>query len=279
MRLHFLGVRGSTPAPGTNFVRYGGNTSCIAVAHHGDRPSLLLDAGTGARRLVHPLDGAAFRGAVLLTHLHWDHTHGIPFSRSLDHPDAEVELFVPAQAVDTATAAIERSMAPPSFPISPSQLRGRWTISALEPGQHQVAGFSVTAAEVPHKGGRTFGYRVVDNTAAIAYLPDHGPIALGPGPDGLGERHPAALALASDVEALVHDAQYTTEEFGARAGFGHSAIDYAIDLGVRARAQRVVLFHHDPDRTDHELDRIAACHANRRNPEVVVASEDLVLDL
>lgn len=277
MEARFLGVRGSTPAPGADFIRYGGHTSSVALARDGERPTLLLDAGTGARRLSAVLEGEPFRGAVLLSHLHWDHTHGIPFARALDHPDAEVDLYLPAQdpprsAIDVLAAA----MSPPSFPITPEGLSGRWTFTAVEPGTFSAGGFTVTAVEVPHKGGRTFGYRVSDGEAILAYLPDHGPVALGPGPDGLGERHPAALALASGADALVHDAQHTMAEFPAMSGFGHSAIDYAVDLGRMAGAAEVVLFHHDPNRIDDDLEAIAQQWSSSSAPVVTVAAEGTV---
>jgi phosphoribosyl 1,2-cyclic phosphodiesterase len=286
MELHFLGVRGSTPAPGPEFTRYGGNTSCVAIAADGEPPSLVLDAGTGVRRLGARMGGAPFRGALLLTHLHWDHTHGLPFARALDHPDATVDLWLPAQQADAgaglaADAVLARAMGPPHFPIAPSGLRGAWTFGSLEPGTRRFGALEVTAIEIPHKGGRTYGYRVTDGRATITYMPDHGPVALGPGDDGMGERHEAALALADGVDALVHDAQYTGDEFAARANFGHSTVDYAVDLGVRAGARRAVLFHHEPDRTDDDLDAIVARlrDAHGERIEILAAREDLVLTL
>lgn len=286
MQVHFLGVRGSTSAPGAAFVRYGGHTSCVALAHDVARPTLMLDAGTGLRRMGKLLDGAPFRGTVLLSHLHWDHTHGLPFARALDRDDAEVDLWLPAQGAgdgaesETAVGALGRAMSPPSFPIGPTELRGRWRFEGLEPGEHRFEGFTVAAADIPHKGGRTFGYRVSDDHATIAYLSDHGPVSVGPGRDGLGARHPAALALAAGVDVLIHDAQHTVEEFPRLAGFGHSTADYAVDLGARAAAGTVALFHHDPGRTDDEIDAIVASFADRSGPPVVMAGrEDLVLRL
>ena len=278
MRVHFLGVRGSTPAPGVDFLRYGGNTSSVAISRNGGVPDLLLDAGTGARRLASIMDGQPFRGAVLLTHLHWDHTHGLPFAAALDHPDSVVDIFMPAQGIESA-AALARSMSPPNFPITPTQLRGRWTFNALDEGDHDIGGLTIGAREVPHKGGRTFGYRVADETAVVAYLPDHGPTALGPGPDGLGARHHAALALTARADLLIHDAQYTTTELPSRAGFGHSAIDYGVALGREARVRCVALFHHDPDRTDDELDVEARRFSGEVSPTVVVAREGLSIEL
>lgn len=279
MQVQFLGVRGSTPAPGADFVRYGGNTSSVAMGRPGERPDLLLDAGTGVRRLATTLGGDPFRGSVLLSHLHWDHTHGLPFSPSLDHPDSVVDLYLPGQPDFGPLAALERSMGPPTFPITPAQLRGRWTFRSLDEGTHHIGRYTVIATEVPHKGGRTFGYRISDGRSSVAYLPDHGPIALGPGADGLGALHPAALALAGGTDLLIHDAQHTAAELPARARFGHSAMDYAVALGREAGVGCVALFHHDPDRTDDELDRVADRFRDATSPTVLVAYEGLVMEL
>ena len=108
-----LGVRGSTAAPGGEFVRYGGHTSCVAVIPEGsDRPTLVLDAGTGLRDLTSRLDGAAFTGSILLSHLHWDHVQGIPFFVAGDRPDAVVALYVPAQNGRSGRDLLATSMAP-----------------------------------------------------------------------------------------------------------------------------------------------------------------------
>lgn len=276
MRLYICGVRGSTPAPGSDFVRYGGNTSCVALAHADGAPTLVLDAGTGLQRLTQVLDGQPFRGAILLGHLHWDHTHGVPFFRAGDHPDARVDLYMPAQGDPVAVLA--RVLSPPHFPIGPTDLRGDWRFHALEPGDHAIEGFTVTAREIPHKGGRTYGYRISDGRATIAYLSDHSPIALGPGRDGLGEYHDNALELAHDADVLLHDAQYTAAEMKERAEFGHSAIDYAIGLAERAGVRRLLLFHHDPPRTDDAIDELVRA-SQRPGLEIAAAAEGTVIDL
>lgn len=279
MKLHILGVRGSTPATGHEFTRHGGNTSCVALALDGEPPSLVLDAGTGLRHLGDLLGAEPFRGALLLGHLHWDHTQGLPFSRSVDHDGAEVLLCLPDQEDgERAVDVLRRAMSPPHFPIEPEGLRGRWTFEGLQPGFHHLGGFEVLALEIPHKGGRTFGYRVSDGRAAIAYLSDHGPAALGPGPDGWGPYHEAALALAADVDVLVHDAQHTAAELPAVAHFGHSAADYAVRLGERAGARSVLLFHHDPNRTDDQVDGLVASFAGASVP-VTAAVEGTTVDL
>ena len=280
MRLHFCGVRGSTPAPGADFVRYGGHTSCVAVAHDPDLPpALILDAGTGLRRVTALLGGRPFAGTILLTHLHWDHTHGLPFFAAGDRDDARVCLLLPDQQDGAgAEQVLARGMSPPHFPIRPSQLRGSWTFGTVSPGQLKAEGFTVEAREIPHKGGRTLGYRVSDGRSVAAYVTDHCPTVLGPGPDGWGEYHPGAVELAAGADVLVHDAQLLAEELPAQAAFGHPAAEYAVGLARRAGARRVVLSHHRPDRTDDELDQVARRFAASPIP-VTVAVEGLVLDV
>ncbi len=276
MRVTICGARGSTPAPGPEHDRYGGHTSCVALAHDGEPPSLVLDAGTGIRRLTPLLGGRPFTGAIVFGHLHWDHTQGLPFFAGADNPEASTDVYMPAQGDPEEVLA--RFMSPPHFPITPAELRGTWRFHALEPGTHTIAGFTVLALEIPHKGGRTFGYRVSDGEAAVAYLSDHCPTALGPGPDGLGEYHEAAVALARHCDLLLHDSQYLDEELPARASFGHSSVGYAARLAERACARRLLLFHHDPPRTDDELDAVVASMAG--GPVAVDgAVEGMVVDL
>jgi phosphoribosyl 1,2-cyclic phosphodiesterase len=277
VKVHVLGVRGSTPAPGHAFARHGGNTSCVALARDGEPPTLVLDAGTGIRGLAGLLGEAPFRGAVLLGHLHWDHTQGLPFSPAIDHDGAEVRLCLPDQEDgDNAIDVLRRAMSPPHFPIGPEGLRGSWTFEGLQPGLRHIGGFEVLAREIPHKGGRTFGYRISDGPSSVAYLSDHGPAVLGPGPDGWGPYHDSAVALADGVDLLIHDAQHTADELPSRALFGHSAADYAVRLGERSGAKAVLLFHHDPSRTDEQVDAIVASFAGASVPVTAAAEGDII---
>jgi ribonuclease BN (tRNA processing enzyme) len=263
VRITLCGTRGSTPAPGRDFVRYGGHTSCLAIAADGAPvPELLLDAGTGIREVTGLLAGRPFRGTIALTHLHWDHVQGLPFFSGGDRDDAVVRVLLPQPEDGSgAEAALSRGMSPPAFPITPAELRGNWTFAGLEPGQLRAGPFTLLARQIPHKGGRTFGYRVSDGRASIAYLPDHSPADLGPGPEGLGAYHPAALELAAGADIVLHDSFWLAEEFDPDQTGGHAAAEYAAGLAVRAGAGRVVLLHHRPDRTDTDLDKLAASQA------------------
>lgn len=276
MLLRFCGVRGSSPSPGPTTVRYGGNTSCVAISHGDESPSLVLDAGTGLRNLTRALSGAPFQGTILIGHLHWDHTQGLPFFGSGLQPEARVRVLFPEQG--DPTEVMDRAFAPPYFPSRIEDLEGSWTVGSLDEGEHEFEGFTVTAREIPHKLSRTFGFRVSDGTSTIAYLSDHWPTSLGPGADGHGEYHESALLLAKDADLLIHDSQYTNAEFERKAAFGHCTYEYAMGLAEAAGVRALSLYHHDPDRSDDELDAILA-ELPERSFNVSAAKEDTVLKL
>jgi phosphoribosyl 1,2-cyclic phosphodiesterase len=273
VRIDLCGVRGSTPAPGSSFERYGGHTSCVALTPDGaDAPTLILDAGTGIRIATELLGGRPFAGAILLSHLHWDHIQGLPFFGGGDCAGSEVSVLVPDQQTgETALEVLTRPMSPPFFPVAPDALRGSWRFASIDSGHSAHGGFDVLAREIPHKGGRTFGLRVSDGRGSLTYMPDHCPTSLGPGPDGYGEYHEAALELTEGSDVIVHDAQLLASELGAEAAMGHSCAEYAVELTRRAGARSVQLFHHRPDRTDEELTELERAWA--ADPAVALARQ------
>ena len=276
LTVRFWGVRGSTPVSGPDFVRYGGSTSCVTISAGGGDgddgaggalPRLVLDAGTGLLNLARRFGPESFKGTILLTHMHWDHMQGLPFFWAADREAAEVDLRLPiADGDQQAEQILTGVMQPPFFPIGPRGLRGTWTFGPVERGPIEVQGLSVSAHEVPHKGGRTVGYRLTDGTSTVSYVPDHRPTAFGPGDDGFGEYHPAALELARGVDVLVHGGPYRAEESQIADDFGHTTIPYAIGLAVRAGAKRLVITHHSPVRTDEQLDELGRLAADADVP-------------
>ncbi len=280
MEILFCGVRGSTSAPGADFVRVGGHTSCVALTRSGeDTPSLVLDAGTGLQVLTDRLRGAPFRGTLLLTHLHWDHSQGLPFFRSGDQPGSRVHLLIPDQEDGReAVDVLAGSMSPPHFPIRPEGLQGEWSFANLSEGEHLIEDFEVTAVELPHKGGRTFGYRVVDTSgASVVYASDHGPLAMGPGADGHGPLHDAILDLARGADVLIHDAQFTAPELAIAELYGHATVDYCYRLAEAAEVGRLLLFHHSPVRVDDDVDRL--CDLAPPGLDVTIAREGDIIVL
>ncbi|NNE95241.1 MAG: hypothetical protein HKN24_04360, partial [Acidimicrobiales bacterium] len=209
-----------------------------------------------------------------LSHVHWDHVLGLPFFREGDRPGSEVELLIPHQ--DGGQDVLERFFSPPLFPIRISELRGNWSSREIEAGDYTIQDFAVSARDVPHKGGRTFGFRISDGINSIAYLPDHSPTSYGAGPHGDGAHHDAAIELAHNVDLLIHDSQYTDEEFVDRADWGHCTYSYPIGLGDAAGAKQTLLFHHDPFRTDTELDEL---HESLERDDVSFAVEGSTISL
>ena len=247
--LDLLGVRGSTAAPGPDFIRYGGHTSCVAVTAVGSlTPTLVLDAGTGLRSLTQRLAGRAFEGSVLLSHLHWDHVQGLPFFAAGDRDDARVDLYVPAQDARSGRDLLAQTLSPPAFPITPEGLRGAWTFHSLSEGTCNVEDFSVRAVDVTHKGGRTFAYRVERDGASVVYLPDHAPAA------GVSAE---LLDMMRGADVLLHDAQFLEGERPIAVDYGHATVQDAVALAAECAVSLLVLFHHSPTRTDEALDDIA----------------------
>jgi ribonuclease BN (tRNA processing enzyme) len=272
VRIQLLGVRGSTPAPGADFVRYGGHTSCVAITPDGgDRPTLVLDAGTGLRSLTGVLGGRAYEGSIVLSHLHWDHMMGLPFFSAGDREAARVDLYVPAQDGRSGRDLLAQTFSPPAFPILPEGLLGAWTFHALPDGTHDVEGFSVTAVDIEHKGGRTFGLRVEDAAGSLAYLPDHAPDA------GVSDE---LMAMLAGIDVLVHDAQFLEQERSLADDYGHATVEDSINLARACDAGSLVLFHHSPVRTDGALDEIATW-APGVDPDVpvLVAREGMILEI
>ena len=278
MRLLFCGVRGSTPAPGAEFARVGGHTSCVALAHDDQPWTLLLDAGTGIRRVTAELGGRPFDGSVVLTHLHWDHVQGMPFFAAGDRDDARVRVFLPEQVGDDGTmrdpvSVLSLAMSPPHFPIGPDGLRGTWTFSSMTAGAHTVEGFDVVAFDVPHKGGRTFGLRVSDGVASVAYIPDHLPAAA---------TNAVIARECAGVDVLVHDAQFVE-------GSARSPTSTAMRLSTTRSSSRnwrvpggwlcSTTRRREPTTTSRRSAGGSTDTAARRGVDVFVAREEDVIDL
>ena len=261
MHVWICGARGSTPAVGADFNHVGGHTSCIAIGQDERLPTLVLDAGTGLRNLTGVLAGAPFRGTILLSHLHWDHTHGLPFFAAGDRPDASTRLFLPEQGVEPMEL-LARTMSPPHFPIGPHQLRGDWSFGVIDRGAYRFEGFDVLVREIPHKGGKTLGFRVSDGAHSLAYLSDHAPQDRGAGRNGVGALHEDALDLARCRRPRARRAVHGRRVAGARIVRARGLRVFARTRGGRGCATRLVV----PPRP------VAHGSSGRRDPAVGAGS-------
>jgi len=253
VRVTLWGTRGSLAAPGPETIRYGGNTACVEVRGLGNA-LLVLDAGTGIQRLGATLRGGSGRIDLLLTHLHMDHIQGLGFFEPLYQPGREIHIWGPPSPVLDLRARLARYLSPPLFPIRLRDLPCRLTLHNVPPERFEVGGLEVEAGLVCHPGS-TVGYRLSEGSRSVAYLPDHEP-ALGVRDFPGDPEWTSGFDLAAGVDVLIHDAQYTTEEYQERIGWGHSAIQDAFTFATLAGARRLVPFHHDPTHDDAMLDRI-----------------------
>jgi phosphoribosyl 1,2-cyclic phosphodiesterase len=269
LRVQFWGTRGSIPSPGPRTVRYGGNTPCIEV-RTASGWLVILDAGTGIRELgvslMERANGGPIKGDIFLTHAHWDHIQGMPFfETSIDR-------------------VVRDQMSPVVFPVTFEELAATIDFRGLAEGERCAGtGYEVTAMEVRHPGG-ALGYRFTETRSqpALVYVSDN---ELGSGTEKYNTPtgwHDRFVEFCQGAKVLVHDTTYTTEEYDHHRGWGHSTFRQGIELALSAKVETLVLFHHEPRRSDDELDaRIADCRAMVKERggalQVMAAAEGLTL--
>ena len=267
MKIRFWGTRGSIPTPGHRTVRYGGNTACVEVRDSSGH-LLVLDAGTGLRELGIKLNGTSpLTVDLLLSHLHWDHIQGIPFFRPAYDPKSTLRLYGPTQH-RPLKELLGLGMDDPFFPVDLDGLPVKLEVLEVASGSTRAIGpYRVSAATIFHPAP-ALAYRIEADGRAIVYATDtEDPFSGQPNP---------VIALAAGADALIHDGQFLDGDF--KAGWGHSTVSSALDVARRSGAKRLILYHHDPDRTDDALDRIGvdaqhAADAQGGGLEVIVARE------
>ena len=277
MEITFHGVRGSFPSSSPETRRYGGSTAAVEL-HVDGEPPMFLDLGSGLPQIdvsnEHD-DGEPFRAVALVTHLHLDHVQGLPFFPIIHRVGTQFDIYGPRPESGSLRDAFARLIAPPYFPLSLDQIPGDIRFHEVCAGELIIGEAHVAVRAVPHVGP-TVGYRIRWGGATIAYVSDH------QAPLGLDVVDAGVLELCRDVDLLIHEGQYTAEEFAAKSNWGHGTIDYALRVAMEAGARRLCVFHHDPWRSDDELDALVAA-ARRRlggaTEEIVAAFEGMTLTL
>lgn len=273
MRIRVWGCRGSIAVPGDRTIEYGGNTSCVEVRLDNGR-IVILDAGTGIRELGKRLVADAKQGGpteahLFLTHAHLDHLSGFPFFEPLYSADWTLKVRGGPIAKETVRDYLEHTMNAPFFPVGLGKAAAKLDFSSGLPATRTVGAAVVEPIPLNHPNGG-FGFKIIEKGNSFVYLPDNeidGDSFPG------GESYYEYVRHCEGADLVFHDAQYTPKEFERRKGWGHSTFIAATDLAVTARATRLGLFHHDPERSDAELDKIGticARHAEKKGSALEV---------
>lgn len=288
MKVSFWGVRGSIPAPGPETNRYGGNTSCVEIRPRAGQ-RIIIDAGTGIRRLGKDMMQQAFgegRGSahLLISHTHWDHIQGLPFFQPLNTRGNSVRIYGAAQAGVPLEEILDRQMDPVVFPVPLKALAADLQITEVTGGTFEIDGFLVEAFRLRHPG-TTLGYKLVPvkGGKTMAYLTDN-ELGSGGSYDVPDDWRPQLVRFLRGVDTLIHDGMYSEAMIESRAGWGHSTPEQAVALAWEAGVRRLVLFHHEPEHDDGAVDALvigARSFAAARAPGLVVeaAMEGMSLTL
>jgi phosphoribosyl 1,2-cyclic phosphodiesterase len=278
VKIRFWGTRGSFAMSGRNFLRYGGNTTCVELLdNRGDR--LVIDLGTGATELAKQLMKTEFgkgkgRLNVLLSHTHLDHIQGLPFFTPFFVPGNRIRILGADPAGATLEATLQNQLAPHYSPLEGLEnLAADVTIDSFAQGAaFSLDGFDIKTAAVPHGNMWTTAFRVSADGHVIVFLSDvEYPQVDAPMPE--------AIELARDADLLIHDAMHADHEYAVRRGWGHSPVAAAQTVASAAGVKRLVLFHHSPDSTDAMIDAMVAAAQQESAIPVFAAAEGNYLEL
>jgi ribonuclease BN (tRNA processing enzyme) len=245
-----------------------------------DETPIIFDLGSGLRPLGLELDaqrkGSAIDISAFLSHLHWDHIIGLPFFTTAHDPLTNLEIYGPPQGGGSLHDLFDRVLHPPFFPVNVEQLRGSIHFNEVLDQEVTVGSAKVMVRQVPHVG-TTLGFRVESEGVSIAFVSDH----QQPADQSFVDRN--VLELCEGVDLLIHDAQYTPEEFVMKSDWGHSTIAYAVHVAHEAGARELCLFHHDPLHSDDDIDRLLGEARSMKEAStlhsVIAASEGLSVDV
>ena len=281
MRVKVWGARGSIPSPGPETTRFGGNTSCVEVTLS-DGTTIVLDAGTGLRNLGLRMTGEGRQVNILLTHLHLDHIQGLMFFAPAFSPDSELVIWGPEAPDAPLLDRIARYISAPLAPVEVRELPCRVSFKDAPHTEWRIGPATVRAASITHRGP-TLGYRITDGDTSLCYIPDHEPV-LGGELARIDAEWISGYELAREATLLLHDCQYTDEEYPNHVGWGHSSLGDTLAFARRTQPERLLLFHHDPMHTDDFLDAFHATAVERwvegggRAEQILIAAEGQELD-
>lgn len=277
MKIKIRGVRGSISTFGPEYTTYGGNTSCTDIT--ADGWWLILDGGSGIRHCVPNENTQCKRVDILLTHLHLDHIQGLGFFKPLFNPAMEVHIWGPASNAQPLQSRLGRYLSPPLFPVHIRELPCKLILHEIHNSRFEIGPFLIRSQYIIHPGP-TVGFRITHKKSVFAYLPDHEP-ALGLNGIVSNRKWVSGIDLASKADLLLHDAQYSLEEYQTKRGWGHSSMDDAVIFTSLAGATKVLLAHHDPNHSDAEVLQIFTEMKKRNNYPIIfeLAAEGMEFEL
>jgi len=256
--IKFWGVRGSIPTPGPSTVKYGGNTSCAELRYKDKL--FILDAGSGIRELGLELmkQGTGIQASILISHLHWDHIQGIPFFVPALVPGNDFTFYGAEDPEKDLATIIAEQMNPINFPIELKDMGSKLHFIPLSEGSYEIDGIKVDTIFINHPG-YALAYKLHFDDRSLVYISDNEPFASAEDKNEsyVGEDGREKLVnFIKNATVLIHDAQYTPEEYKSRVTWGHSPYDYTVNLGLDAKVEQLILFHHDPMHDDEALDNL-----------------------
>ncbi len=269
LKCTFWGVRGSVPVPGPATRRYGGNTACLDLrSDAGDW--LIFDAGTGIRVLGASLDLSKKHDIhLLISHPHWDHISGFPFFPPIYIPGNRVTVYGPGTFEMSLEDIISGQMKYSYFPVRTVELLADISYRQLQEERIQIGGFTVDTISLNHPVA-CLGYRVTYGDKRFVYYGDNEPYfnlyddrSDREMNEFVGNLNRRLVDFAEGADALVSDAQYLPSEYPSKVGWGHSTTHHVLNMAVKAKAKKIFFFHHEPMRSDDELDRIMDFYRNR----------------
>ena len=278
MLITFYGVRGSIAAPGPSTVKYGGNTSCVHIRLNSGE-NLIFDAGTGIRKLGIEMVQHNEPLLLLLSHGHWDHIQGYPFFGPIYQPEREIKVLQGVEGNAAALATILEQMDGSNFPVHAGDLPSNITAIKQVDAFFNEQPYLVERKDLNHPGGG-HAYKVEEDGVTFAYITDN---ELDP-PDKPQTTYDEWVEYCRGVDLLIHDAQYVEHDMPDKHGWGHSLISQVRQLAVDAQVKNIVMYHHDPERKDSELDEIALESAKffkSKNSDIgsYIAAEGLTFEL
>ncbi len=268
LKLRFWGTRGSIPSPGPDTVKYGGNTTCVELLLN-DGTLILFDAGTGIRNFgtKYLKRFTKYHINLFLTHSHWDHIQGFPFFTPAYNENVKIDIYGCPPTYNKLQDILTNQMESRYFPVNFSTLKSKIEFKPINDGSHPIGSATFSFIQNNHPG-TAYGFKVEEDGKQIIFITDN---ELTP-PKSKSTEWSEFVSFCHQADILVHDAQYLQHELDVNSGFGHSSYEQAVKLGLEAGVSHLIFFHHNPGRTDDEIDEIVMAMQKNLNSDMKLMS-------